>query len=257
MPVLKTGAIALGRTDYSNSSQIITFYTRDYGKIRALAKGFKRSSGKRSSKAIDLLTYYQILFIKREHTSLHLLTDAILQDNYPLFRSNLDKYYKASCVAELLNEFTEEGDSGEQLFDICLHTLSGISADADATVPMLTFEIKMLKVLGYLPELRHCVDCKSSISELFTVYFSAKEGGVLCRTCHEISGNGLAVPVGAVVIASRLADFNLQRLSRVKIPLPVCIEIEKMLRYYITFTLNKELHSWKYINFDENLTRVS
>ena len=108
MSVFKTEAITLGRTDYSNSSQIITFYTRDYGKIHTIAKGFKRVSGRYSSKAIDLLTYYQILFIKKEYTSLHTLTEAVLQNNYPMLRNNLDNYYKASCMAELVNEFTEE-----------------------------------------------------------------------------------------------------------------------------------------------------
>lgn len=248
MSVLKTEAIALGRTDYSNSSQIITFYTRDYGKIRALAKGFKRSSGKYSSKAIDLLTYYQILFIRKEHTSLHLLTDAILRDNYPLFRSNLDKYYKASYIAELLNEFTEESDPSEQLFDICLNTLIGISVDEDTTIRLLAFELKMLRILGYLPELGYCVNCKNSIEQISEVHFDAKEGGVLCRKCQGRSKNGIVIPTGAVLIAGRLVNFTLQRLERIRIQSSICIEIEKMLRYYIAFVLNKELNSWKYMS---------
>lgn len=248
MSVLKTEAIALGRTDYSNSSQIITFYTRDYGKIRTLAKGFKRSSGKYSSKAIDLLTYYQILFIRKEHTSLHLLTDAILRDNYPLFRSNLDKYYKASYIAELLNEFTEESDPSEQLFDICLNTLIGISLDEDTTIRLLAFELKMLRILGYLPELGYCVNCKNSIEQISKVHFDAKEGGVLCKACQGISKNGIVIPTGAVLIAGRLVNFTLQRLERIRIQSSICIEIEKMLRYYITFVLNKELNSWKYMS---------
>ncbi|MCF6158234.1 MAG: DNA repair protein RecO [wastewater metagenome] len=256
MPVFKTEAIVLGRTDYSNSSQIVTFYTRNHGKIRTIAKGFKRSSGKRSPKAVDLLTHYQILFIKKEHSSLHILTDAILQNNYPPFRNDLDKYYKASCIAELLNEFTEEDASSGPLFDICLHALSGISIHADTIVPLLAFEIKMLKILGYLPELRHCVHCKNNIQYISRTYFSAKEGGVICNECQEMLKGGILVPVGAVLIARRLADFNIQRMDRVKIQSSICIEIEKMLRYYIVFILNKKLNSWKYMNLDENVLWV-
>ena len=247
MPVFRTEAIALGRTDYSNSSQIITFYTRNHGKIHTLAKGFKRSSGRHSSKAVDLLTYYQILFIKKEHTSLHTLTEAILQDNYPTLRNNLDKYFKASYMAELVNEFTEENDSSEQLFDVFLNTLAGISKNTDATLWSLAFEIKMLKLLGFLPEWGHCVNCKNSIQQLSGVRFNAKEGGVLCRRCQIKFKDGIIVPTGAILIAGRLAEMNLQRLERVKIQLPICVEIEKMLRYYITFILNKGLNSWKYI----------
>ncbi|HLE86550.1 MAG TPA: hypothetical protein VI727_02665, partial [Candidatus Brocadiaceae bacterium] len=57
----------------------------------------------------------------------------------------------------------------------------------------------------------------------------------------------IIVPAGVALIAGRLADLNLQKLERVKIQLPICIEIEKMLRYYITSILNKELNSWKYM----------
>ena len=249
MSVFKTEAIALGRTDYSDSSQIITFYTRDYGKIHTIAKGFKRASGRHSPKAVDLLTYYQILFIKKEHTQLHTLTEAILQDNYPLLRNNLDKYYKASYIAELVNEFTEENDPCEQLFDVFLNTLAGISTDTDATIRLLVFEIKLLHILGYLPEWRHCVNCKKSIRLMSRVQFNAKEGGVLCTSCQGKYRNGILVPSGAVLIAERLTGLTMQKLERVKIQLPICIEIEKMLRYYITSILNKKLNAWKYVKF--------
>ncbi len=248
MSIVRTKAIALRRTDYSNSSQIITFYTLDYGKIQTIAKGFKRASGKYNSKAIDLLTYYQILFIKKEHASLHILTEAVLQDNYPSLRNDLDKYYQASYVAELIHEFTEENDPSYQLFDIFLNTLAGISADTNTTVRLLAFEIKMLKISGYLPEWRYCVNCKNSSQQAPEVYFSAKEGGILCKTCREKPGNGIVVPAGAIQIARRLGDINLQTLERVKIQLSICVEIEKMLRYYIAFILDKELNSWKYAN---------
>ncbi len=237
----------MGRSDYSNSSQIITFYTRDYGKIRTLAKGFKRTSGRYSSKAIDLLTYYQILFIKKEQTSLHTLTEAILQNNYPTLRNNLDKYYKASYAAELINEFTEENDPSEALFDIFLNTLTGISTDTDAMIRLLAFEIKMLKILGYSPECGCCVNCKNSIQRLSKIHFNAKEGGVLCEGCQVKFRNSIIVPAGAILITGRLAEINSQRLERIKIQKPICVEIEKMLRYYIAFILSKGLHSWKYV----------
>jgi DNA repair protein RecO (recombination protein O) len=248
MPVIRTEAITLGRTDYRNSSQIITFFTRNYGKVRTLAKGFKRSSSRHSSRAVDLLTYYQILFIKKEHDSLHILTEAILQNNYPTLRNDLDKYFKASYMAELVNEFAEENDPSEQLFDVFLNTLGGISKDTDATIWLLAFEIKMLKILGYLPEWGCCVNCKNSIQQqLSGVLFHAGEGGVLCRRCQIKIKGGIIVPTGAILIAGRLADMNLQRLERVKIHPSICIEIEKMLRYHIAFILNKGLNSWKYI----------
>ncbi|OQZ02362.1 MAG: DNA repair protein RecO [Candidatus Brocadia sp. UTAMX2] len=247
MSVFGTAAIALGRSDYSDSSQIVTFYTRDYGKIRVLAKGFKRSSGKHSSRAIDLLSHYHIIFIKKELTSLHTLTEAVLQNNYPTLRSELDKYYRALYAAELMNEFTVENDPSEQLFDILTDTLAGISTDRDATVRSLVFEIKLLKILGYLPEWECCVQCKNRIQQVSGVRFCAKEGGGVCSKCQTKFTHGIPVTPGAMVIAGRLAEMNVRGLDRVRLQLSICVEIEKMLRYYIASLLNKELNSWKYI----------
>ena len=143
----------------------------------------------------------------------------------------------------------EESDPSKQLFDIFLNTLNVISADTNATIQLLTFEMKMLKILGYLPELESCVNCKDSIQQVSEVHFNAREGGLLCKTCKVRFSNGIIVPLGAALIARRLVDINLQKLERVRIQSSICVEIEKMLRYYITSILNKELNSWKYIKF--------
>ncbi|MBT3880291.1 MAG: hypothetical protein HON76_17225 [Candidatus Scalindua sp.] len=85
MDFSKTDAITLRRIDYKDSSQIVTLYTRDYGKIQTLAKGVKRSV-KGISGGIDLLTYNQIVFIRRSRSSLNILTEWALRDNFHLLR---------------------------------------------------------------------------------------------------------------------------------------------------------------------------
>lgn len=249
MSILKTDAITLGRTDYSDSSQIIIFYTRDYGKIHTIAKGFKRSSGKYNSKAIDLLTHYRILFIKKEHSTLHTLTDAVLQNNYPTFRHDLDTYFRASYMAELVNEFTEKNDPNEPLFDLFLNTLNHIATDTNPTIWLLAFELKMLNILGHLPEWEHCIHCKKKIPHHERVTFNAVEGGARCVGCHGELKNGMLISAGAMFIAGKLANLNLHRLERIRVQLSICVEIEKVLRYYIVSLLKKELNSWKYVNF--------
>ena len=150
-------------------------------------------------------------------------------------------------MAELVKEFTVENDPSEPLFDIFVNTLDGISTGANTTIRLLAFEIKMLKILGYLPEWGCCVSCKTGIQEMTEVHFNAKEGGVLCKRCHVKCTHGIFVPAGAILIAKRLADANFQKIERVTIQLSICVEIEKMLRYYIASILNKGLNSWKYL----------
>ncbi len=70
----ETDAITLRRTDYIDSSQIVIFYTRDYGRIQVLVKGLKRSL-KGISGGIDLLTHNHIVFIRRASSALNIMTE--------------------------------------------------------------------------------------------------------------------------------------------------------------------------------------
>ena len=138
MDFCKTLAITLRRTDYKDSSQIITFYTRDFGKIQVLAKGLKRSV-KGISGGIDLLTYNHIVFIQRASSTLNILTEWVLRDNFNLLRNNSKKYYSALYILELVREFTEENDKNAPLFDLLKNTLCEIADKGDPTVNTIAF----------------------------------------------------------------------------------------------------------------------
>src|SRR3989338_7820243 len=157
----KTQAVALKKGDYSNSSQIVAFYTRDYGKVRALAKGSKRIE-KKSRGPVDLFSYMEIIFIQKESTGLHLLTEWESLRDFPAFRKDVERFYAACHVVQLACELTEEGDSNEPLFDLILETLQRLSLTRYTEVVLRAFELQALKLLGYLPQLEECVDRKST-----------------------------------------------------------------------------------------------
>ncbi|HHT9126193.1 MAG TPA: DNA repair protein RecO [Candidatus Brocadiia bacterium] len=250
MALCKTLAITLKRSDYSDTSQIVSFYTLDYGRIHVLAKGSKRYKKKFTS-VLDLLTYNEIVFIKRDITRLYTLTEWELIDNFPGLRENLDKFYLASYVAELVGEFTEENDRNEKLFELLLNALRGISLSAGIpamSVYLLTFEMQMLKLAGYLPEMIRCVNCENELQLKRYVSFSASKGGVLCEKCQNQSQERIAVLPGAITAASYLANCDFQRVARLRIQPSLYADIRRMLKYYISFILNKELRMWKYIS---------
>ncbi len=174
MDFSKTHAITLRRTDYKDSSQIITFYTRDYGKIQALAKGVKRSV-KGISGGIDLLTYNHIVFIRRGSSALNILTEWALRDNFHLLREHSKKYYSAFYILELVREFTEENDKNEQLFDLFINTLHEIANKGYPAVNIIALEIQMLALLGCLPELNFVSTAKKGEFKKY-FFFCVLEG---------------------------------------------------------------------------------
>ena len=246
MDCCKTPAITLRRTDYKDSSQIITFYTRDYGKIQALAKGLKRSV-KGISGGIDLLTYNHIVFIQRGSSTLNILTEWALRDNFHLLRNNSRKYYSALYILELVKEFTEENDKNEPLFDLFINTLYEMTNKGDPTVNTIAFEVQMLALLGYLPEMSHCVNCKAKVDAKRFSSFSASEGGVLCADCSRRIREKVKISGGTIATINFLAGKKVQDTGRLSIQSLLQVEIRKLLIYYVSFILNKELKMWRYL----------
>jgi DNA repair protein RecO (recombination protein O) len=186
MSAEKATALVLRTTDWSESSRIATLWTREFGKVRVLAKGGRRLKSNFEN-ALDLLTLCRIVLLRKSSDSLDLLTEAQVIQRFSRLRTDLAALYAAYYVAELLTEGTRDYDPHPLLFDEALDTLQTLGgADkpgAPATGPRVArFEMVLLRELGYSPVLDHCAGCGESVVET-ELAFSAAANGVLCRRC--------------------------------------------------------------------------
>lgn len=235
----KTQAVALKKGDYSNSSQIVAFYTRDYGKVRALAKGSKRIE-KKSRGPVDLFSYMEIIFIQKESTGLHLLTEWESLRDFPAFRKDVERFYAACHVVQLACELTEEGDSNEPLFDLILETLQRLSSTRYTEVVLRAFELQTLKLLGYLPQLEECVNCGADFLGDPGAVFSPVGNGLLCKRCAGEKALQSLSP-GAIRAAAFLASSSTTTCDRLRLPHGVSEELKSLSLGCITLALNKPL----------------
>src|SRR5438046_1376391 len=127
MATEKAQALVLRTTDWSESSRIATLWTREFGKVRVLAKGGRRIKSNFES-ALDLLTHCSIVFLRKSSGSLDLLTEAQVVRRFPRLRTDLTALYAAYYVAELLADWTEEYDPHPVLFDEAVATLEMLGA---------------------------------------------------------------------------------------------------------------------------------
>ncbi len=181
MSAEKALALVLRTTDWSETSRIATLWTREFGKVRALAKGGRRL---RSSfeNALDLLTVCGIVFLRKSSGSLDLLTEAQVVRRFKRLRTDLPALYAGYYVAELLSDWTEEYDPHPAVFDEAVETLAVLGEQGVATGPRLArFELVLLRELGYSPVLRACAVCGGKL--LSHLAFSPAAGGVLCGGC--------------------------------------------------------------------------
>jgi DNA repair protein RecO (recombination protein O) len=180
----KATALVLRTTDWSETSRIATLWTREFGKVRALAKGGRRLKSSFES-ALDLLSVCCIVFLRKSSGSLDLLTEAQVTQRFPRLRTNLAALYAGYYIAELLGDWTEDYDPHPLLFDEALAALNDLGASGVPTGTRLArFELVFLRELGYSPVLRTCASCDAPLEPGMQLGFGPSAGGALCPACH-------------------------------------------------------------------------
>lgn len=195
MPAEQALALVVRGTDWSETSRITTLFTREFGKVRGLAKGGRRLKGSFEI-AFDLLTVCRVVFLCKGSGGLDLLTEAQLAEQFPALRHDLPALYAGYYVAELLADGTQDYDPHPDLFDAALSTLRGLGRP-DRRVPraISAFELVWLKELGYSPRLDECTGCGRDLLApgAGRVFVSPASGGVVCADCEVAAPDRRAV----------------------------------------------------------------
>ena len=176
----KALGVILRRVRFAEASLIVTWYTRERGRIRTVAKGALR--GKSSLRAaLDLLSVCRIVFHDRPGVELHILREADLERSHAELASNLDAYHAGLYVLDLLDLGTADGVAEPDLFDEALRALDTLVAGYRHGI-VVRFERALLDSLGRLPSLE-CARCGRSIVEGRRAGWETEPGSLLCERC--------------------------------------------------------------------------
>ncbi len=193
----KTLAIVLRVVEFSETSCVVTLFTRDFGKVGALAKGARRPKSPFES-ALDLLAVCRIVFLHKSSDALDLLTEAKLERRFRNGQKDLSRLYAGYYVAELLRELTDAGDPQPDLYEAADAALMELEGSTELARVVLRFELTALRLLGHLPALSGCAACGQSIVLAGRHPFALAAGGLLCPTCRP--GHRQVVSVAAATI---------------------------------------------------------
>jgi DNA repair protein RecO (recombination protein O) len=241
MPYLKSDSVVIRHSEYSNTSRIFRFYTRRYGLLTALAKGVKRPKGRMIGQ-VDLFSHGEIVFVSgRFSQRMAILHEACADETFPRLRTELPRYYAASHAAALVQVTTAEQDPNPPLFDRLVELLRWLDGGADAAVALLAFEMRLLALSGFLPELARCVGCgKESVYR--TTAVSPRLGGVICADCSAGEEDLIPdLPTGALTLLGTLASGRLTRLDRIAMSDPVKRHARRFLSEYERYLLGRNL----------------
>jgi DNA repair protein RecO (recombination protein O) len=189
MPLRNDQAVVLRLSEFSETSQIVTLFTRAAGQQRLIAKGLKRSTKKKVAVGLDLLEYGDVAYAPaRPGLDLATLAEWVQRDAFAGLRSALSPLYAGLYAAELVAALTEPEDPHEALFDALLELLRCLAdgaSDAAAAGPRIVrFQLNLLEAIGYTPQFRLCVDCQRPRVRGAPAWYSAAAGGLVCRDCE-------------------------------------------------------------------------
>lgn len=172
-------AVVLKRMDYGEADRILTLYTQQQGKVRAIAKGSRRTTS-RSGGHLELFALVDLQLARGRE--LDVVSQAETAESFRRVREDLELTSHAYYLAELVDLLTEDRMENSAVFAALLDSLAALEAGADVRLVVVAFQLRLLDALGYRPELTECVSCRTAI-EPGRNAFSSRLGGVLCPAC--------------------------------------------------------------------------
>ena len=233
----RTPAVILKRTDLGEADRIVTFFSRDVGKIRAVAKGVRRTTS-RSAGHLEPFTLSDVMFaVGRE---LDVISQADTLEAFREIREDLELTTHAYYLAEVVDLLTEDRLENRDVFDTLVEGLHSLRATHDPRMVLIVFHLRLLEALGYRPELRECVSCRATI-EPNRNHFSALLGGVLCPACGPREPTARDIGTSALKLLRFVQQARGQRA--VSVPPEVGREAEALLRDYAEHIVERRLRS--------------
>jgi DNA repair protein RecO (recombination protein O) len=241
--VYKTEGVVLKRSDVGEADKIVTLYTPYLGKIRAVAKGVRRPTSKLGGH-VELFTQTQVLIARGRN--LDIITQAETRCSFIEIRDDLRRLSYAYYLAELVDRFTEEHIENTPLYRLLLAALGALSGGRDLDLELRAFELHLLRLVGYQPQLFHCVACGRAMEPVLNA-FSATAGGVFCPGCGLSEPLRREVSLDALKVLRFLQTNDFAAFARLRVSQALNEELEALLGEYIRYLLERNLKSVEFL----------
>ncbi|MBV1892877.1 MAG: DNA repair protein RecO [Ilumatobacteraceae bacterium] len=185
------------------SDRIVVIHTAENGKVRAVAKGVRKTKSKFGAR-LEPMSHVRLLLYRGR--DLDIVSQAEAVESLSPLLSNLDCASQGLAVVEAADQLSLERDPNPHLYRMLVGVLRTIAA-SPSPLNVAAFYWKLLANEGMRPELDRCVRCSMSDADAQFVAFDLQEGGVLCRNCR----SGQAISPAAIVVLREILGGQLAR----------------------------------------------
>lgn len=245
--VYKTEAVVLKGVPTGEADRVLTLYTPYLGKFNAVARGVRRP-GSHLGGHTEPLVHTRLLLARGQ--SLDTITQAEALATFPSLREDLHRLSQALYAADLLIRATPEGEPSPPVFHLLLDLLRGLDRlqrRGPAETLLRWYELRLMALLGYLPELHRCVHCTSPLSPGEHL-FAPLAGGAVCPRCAPRARPPLTpLSTTALKVLRFLAGARAGDVPRLQVPPEVMAQLKRLLGDYIRLTLEREVPSARFL----------
>jgi len=239
MPIRDAEAVVLRHYPLAEADKIIVLLSKEYGKIRTVAKGVKKTKS-RMGGCLEPLNHVRVEFYSREGRELSYIRQCDLIHSFLGRNPTLDRMYAFTYFAEILQEFVQEDQPSELFFRLFLAVLA--TGETCGISPALVhyFELWSLRLGGFLPNYASCSVCSSLVTDTgFYAWPEAGEGR--CGRCAQ--GKGLYIRAAAAGVLQRLSEPP-QQFACVTLPDRAAEDLERLTQALLELNLEKRLKSY-------------
>jgi DNA repair protein RecO (recombination protein O) len=240
---LRSEAIVLKHKNWGEADRMLWLYTRNLGKVQAIAKGVRKI---RSRKAGHLEPFTCCNLMLARGRSFLIITQAETLEAYLELRADLLRVGYAAYVVELLDRFTYEEDDNQRLYQLLKRTLSRINSEPELYLAARYFEIHLLDLLGYRPQLTKCVNCEADIQPE-DQFFSFSMGGVVCPRCSSRVPDAKPIHMNTLKYLRHFQRSSYQEAKRARLTPELNLSLEQFMQRYLSYLLERNLNSPSFI----------
>lgn len=215
----RTKGFVFKKDDRSEADRIFAIFTKDFGKIEVRARAIRKITSKLRG-GIDTFCLSEVEFIQGKNYKT--LTDSIAVEKFNGIIQNLEKLIILNKIAELLNSFIKGQEKDEKLWNLISDIFQKLDkhelTDNGQQLLYLYFFWNFFSELGYMPEIQKCAKCREKLNP-YSLYFSNKEGGVVCKKCFRLGNEAQKINSDIVKILRLIFKKDWQTISRLKIEL--------------------------------------
>ncbi|MGI6189041.1 MAG: DNA repair protein RecO [Clostridiales bacterium] len=252
MRIVRTQGIVLRYTNFREADRMLTIFSPDRGKMQVLARGCRKPKS-RLLAASELFCYADYIFVKSKE--IYVMTQADIRNSFYDIRNDVERLTYGTHILALTEEAVNYEEGNFRLFYMLLQVLAYLAyGEINPADTAHVFELKLIDLLGYRPVLDRCIACGSPIEQLNSnkLFFSASQGGIVCRSCNSGVNDGYAVHKNTIQTMRFILSMDIKRLGVLKFSGMVRNELDYILSGYLSEIIGRPIKTRSFIDMIKN-----